>query len=192
MSEEITFIQIIADNFQNILTVVSSISGAVMGSLITAKASQRNDIKKTIHAKRVDSYFEFYEIVEKLLNNRSYVFDDEYFQSIISCKARIKLMASTKTYNAFEKFYCFVREYNFEYHEYCNARDPYRDSSKFAEVEDENGDSYPECYVTTEDEEYFEIVKKRYISDNTPNLNNVRTYINPLYEAMRSDLGSAL
>ena len=192
MSEEITFVKVIADNFQNILTVIGSIGGAVVGSIVTAKSSEKNDIKKMIHAKRTDLYFEFYEIVEELLNDRARIFEDEYLLSLIRCKAKIKLMASAKTYSAFEKYYNFVRDYNHKYKEYCKEKNPYSDPSKFEEIEDEDGEIYTECYVTSEDEKDFEFVKEQYIIEMTPDIETVRAYINPLYEAMRSDLGSEL
>ena len=67
MSEEITIIKILADNAQGIIAAVSSIGGVIAGGLISARASQKNDIRKAIHAKRADAYFDFYEKIERVL-----------------------------------------------------------------------------------------------------------------------------
>lgn len=191
MSEEITIIKILADNAQGIIAAVSSIGGVIAGGLISARASQKNDIRKAIHAKRADAYFDFYENIERVLNNRSLVFDEDYFETIVESKAKIKLLASTSTYTAFENFYKYIRQQQHEYTKYCEENDPYSNPDNFEMVDGECGEVYPQYCGTEQDDERFEFAKRRFRTEHAPDVKTIRSYITPLYEAMRKDLGNA-
>ena len=175
-----------------ILTSALSLLSSIVVGVISARSSHKNDIKKAIHAKRADAYFDFYEKVEELLNERDKVFSDEYFQFLISSKAKIKLMASEKTFSAFESFYNYVREKNHAFLNFCSENDPYNDDSYLETFINEDGEEVTDYNVPEEEEQYYVYEKELYIAENRPTLDEIRSYINPLYEAMRAVLGSKL
>lgn len=65
MSEEITLLQIIANNFSNVLTVIGSIGGAIAGGVIAAKSSRQNDIQKLLREERLHLYTEFLKLLNE-------------------------------------------------------------------------------------------------------------------------------
>ena len=192
MSEELTFLNVLSENIPNIIAVGGTLAGTAIGAVLGAKAAYKNDIRKAVHAKRAECYFEFYEIIEKLLNDRALVFDNAYFLSIVAFKARIKLISSEEVFNTTEAFYNFVRTLNYDYRKYCDSVNPHLDSDNIETGIDEYGDEYEIDHTTGFEERNFEELTKKYIKEHTPELEAVRKHVTPLYNALRKDLGSEL
>lgn len=190
MSEEITFARIVSDNFQNILTVIGSIGGAVVGGIITAKSSRKSDVKKTIREKRTELYYEFYAQIEPLINDRTVIFSDEYFKILVQYKAKMKLLTSQKACAALEKFYNYVRTKYYAFLKYKNENDPENDPQNQEIFYDEEG--YPDkiVHISAEDRAYFIEQTQDYIQKNVPTLEDVNKTLVPLYNALREDIGS--
>ena len=190
MSEEITFARIVSDNFQNILTVIGSIGGAVVGGIITAKSSRKNDAKKTIREKRTELYYEFYSQIEPLINDRTVIFTDKYFSILVQYKAKMKLLTSPKTCAALENFYNYVRTKYYAFLKYKSENDPENDPRNQEVFYDEKG--YPDevVHVSPEDRAYFIEQTQAYIQKHVPTLEEINITFIPLYDALREDIGS--
>lgn len=173
-------------------TSLLSLAVAIVVGFITAILSRKSDKQKAVHAKRIELYLEFYEIIDGLLNNRENVFEREYFGSLVEYKAKIKLLASEDTYDACEAFFNFVRSEIHEYEKYCKDNDPYNAPGAVQTNINEDDEEETYCYVTEMDEEAFECNKKIFKEEHLPSVAAVREYISPLFDSMRNDLKSKI
>lgn len=192
MSEELTLLSILSENLPAFIAVGGTLAGTAIGAVLGANAAYKNDIRKAVHTKRQEFYFEFYEFVEKVLNDRVQVFDESYFQALVGFKARIKLISSEEVFKATESFYNFVRGYNHDYRKYCDSINPHLNSDNIEIGYTDYGERYEEDHTTDSEEEQFEELTKDYRKEHTPKLETVKEYVAPLYNAMRKDLGSEL
>ena len=86
----------------------------------------------------------------------------------------MKLMSSKKTFDAFQSYYEFIENIVNEYESFCNKNDP----EKNKEI------------VTPWDIDRYEWQVGNYEQEYLPNNQIMNKYIEPLYKAMRDDLGS--
>lgn len=172
------------------LTALLSIITAIITTKVTAWSSHKNEVKKWLLEKRAEIYFSFYDQVELALKERKKVFDQEYLNSLIALKPQMKLIASKKTFKAFQSYYEFIQATVNEYEKFCAENDPESDLSRFNEVTLDGGEEYEECNITQWDIERFERQEEKYKQDHLPDNNKMSSYIEPLYRAMRKDLGS--
>lgn len=183
-------LQAVADNIPVLLTGAFTILGAIGGGIISGQTTRKNDKQKLLHEKRTDLYSCFYEIVEKFWNDRSKLFERSYFEEIIAYKAKMKLLSSRDTYEAFKNYYEYIHVAIQQFEKYCNENNPYNDPDKFETIVEEDGEEITHCYVTELDEQLFEAQKRDFLTEHVPTADEVQKYIRPLYEAMRKDLGS--
>lgn len=173
-----------------LLTASLSVLTAIITTKVTARSSHKNEVKKWLLEKRAEIYFSFYDQVELALKERQKVFEQEYLDSLISVKPQMKLMSSKKTFKAFRSYYEFIQATVNEYKQFCTENDPMGDSSSFYQVTLDNGEEFEGCNITQWDIDRFEWQEEKYKQDNLPDNNQMNTYIEPLYLAMRKDLGS--
>lgn len=157
-----------------LLTSILSIITAIITTRVTAWCSHKNEVKKWLLEKRADIYFSFYNQVELALKEREKVFRKEYLYSLIDLKPQMKLISSEKTFNAFRSYYEFIENIVNEYESFCNKNDP-----------EKNKD-----LVTPWDIDMYEWQVGNYEQEHLPNNQIMNIYIEPLYKAMRDDLGS--
>lgn len=190
MSEEITLIKLLANNFQSILTVVGSIGGTIVGGVISAKATHKNDAKRTIREKRLELYYDFFSKIEPIINDRSIIFSDQYFKMLVNYKPKMKLLTSKKTYNTLENFYNYVRTEYYDFTKYLEKNDPENDPRNKYVVYDEDGNQ--DEIIDAPEEEVYGFLKsiEKYKREHVPTLEKVNETFMPLYLAMREDIGS--
>lgn len=191
MSEEIALIKLIANNFQSILTVISSIGGAIVGGIISAKATHRNDAKRMIRERRIELYYDFFSKIEPIINDRNIIFSGQYFEILVKYKPKMKLLTSKKTYDALENFYNYVRAEYYAFTKYLAVNNPENDPRNKYIVYDEDG-CRDEISDAPEEEIFFfrESIEK-YKREHVPTLEKVNETFMPLYLAMREDIGSS-
>lgn len=173
-----------------LLTALLSVLTAIITTKVTAWSSHKNEVKKWLLEKRAEIYFSFYNQVELALKERKKVFEQEYLDSLIALKPQMKLMSSKKTFKAFRSYYEFIQVTVNAYNSFCTENDPMCDSSRFYQDTLKDGTEYEGSNITPSDIEYFEWQEKKYKQDNLPDNTKMNTYIEPLYQAMRNDLGS--
>ena len=183
MNEEITVLQIIADNFSDILTVVGSLGGAIAGGIIASKASRKNDIQKLLREERLHLYTEFFEVVEKVRQDPLLVFDEDYVELMKSYKVKLRLLASNQVVSEYEDFFLYINKKLNLYKNFTAQNSPYSD--------DEHTD-----LATNEDGEFLIDLKyssecKQYRDSKVPQKKELKSFADRLYGAMRNDLGSA-
>lgn len=173
-----------------LLTASLSVLTAIITTKVTAWSSHKNEVKKWLLEKRAEIYFSFYDQVELALKERRKVFEQEYLDSLIALKPQMKLMSSKKTFKAFRSYYEFIQVTVNAYDRFCIESDPMRDSSRFYQDTLEDGTEYKGSNITQWDIDCFEQQEEKYKQDNLPDNTKMNSYIEPLYQAMRNDLGS--
>ena len=178
--------------FVAVVPIVISVFFSIITAFVTQKLTHKNDVKKWILEKRCALYLKIYPRIEEILHNRTIVFSDSYFKYLVEIKPEVKLISSKDTFEAFEQYFLFILKNNREYHKFCLNNDPRNDPKHFWIDTDPNGEEYEADDITEQDLQYFGAQEKNYISDNTPDADTVKSYIEGLYSSMRVDLGSNL
>lgn len=173
-----------------LLTGCLSILSAIITALISLALTHRNDVKKLILEKRASLYFDIYSELEKILNNPLKVFDEDYIVFLLSNKPKIKLLASTKTIEAFKSFFEFITQKYKEYKSFCYENDPRINRKFYRTFLNEEGEEDEEWLGTNFDITCFEQDEKKFLAENVPSSETISKHITVIYEEMRKDLGS--
>lgn len=173
-----------------LLTALLSVLTAIITTKVTAWSSHKNEIKKWILEKRAEIYFSFYDQVELALMDRENVFKQSYLDSLAEWKPKIKLISSKKTFEAFRLYYEFIRNTVVEYRKFCTQNNPEDNPNNFHCITLENGEDRYDCDITDSDMEMFEWQERQYKLEHLPDSDTLISYIEPLYQSMRRDLGS--
>ena len=171
-----------------LLTAGCSLVASIVTAIITSLIHYRQDSKKWIRDKRAEVYPEIYAIVEETLNDRAKVFEREYFERLIQIKSKVKLLSSETTFEAFKEYYGFIRSINYDFKKFNKENDPVQVITECTP----NGEEFEEPYASDLELAIFEKKIKQYQKDNRPDSDTMNSYIEPLYQSMRNDLGSDL
>ena len=105
-------------------------------------------------------------------------------------KPQVELIASPRVKGAYLKFYSFIDNYYKEYHKFCIENDPREDKNNYHTVVLEDGEEIEEVSFWSEDIKYFEKSAESFKHQHSPKIEELKKYLDELYEAMRKDLGS--
>lgn len=172
-----------------LLTGCVSVAVSIVTACITISLTHRNEVKKIILEKRTELYFEVYSFIEKLLNEESKIYDDDYIESLLKFKPKMKLLASVGTMEEFKSLFEIIMTHYNDYMDFCDHNSPYNNPGAI-KTEIENDEEYEIVNVTNIDLAYYEDAKKLYRENNLLGYENISQYTNALYEKMRVDLGS--
>lgn len=163
-----------------LLTGAISLITSLLTSRITLAVTQKNEVKKHILEERTKFYFEYFPVVDLLLNHPEKVFDRSYTDKFFSYKARMKLLASKKTFSVYEQLFSIVAESTNAFDIYCgyqNGEDgSYFDQEDFAKL----------------DKKDLQLSCEEFQQKHLPDRKEIDPYIQALYQEMRNDLGSNL
>lgn len=174
------------------ISLASSVIVAVVTAMLTSHFTHKNDTKKLIHEKRTELYYSFYKEVDKLLGDRSKIFEKDYFSTLLEYKPKINLIASQEVRKETGKVYNFVKNRLSRYDDYIDENDPMADPSRFQIIYSDFGEEGEMCNVTEGEISLFERNLEEYKKENLPSAEELREIVIPLYNAMREDLGSNL
>lgn len=153
-------------------------------SWTTAKIAFRSDIKKYLHSKREKIYFELYSELDKILQDRSMIYNEEITNKIINIKPALKLIASKDIILSYIKIHDMIKTFQKDLEDFKSENDPER------EIEyDDDGIQYQPPNLEFELEHYF-FKLEQYKRDNLPNQNDIQNIVNEITNNMRNDLGS--
>lgn len=127
------------------LPAALSLLASLLTAYLTSKITRKNEMRKIIHEKRLALYTEAFETIELILKEYDKAFDRTYFESVAAYKAKIKLLGSTETVEAYRKLYDALRTTVHEYEKYAAARNPEnlaRCAAAFDDGDEENGQVY--------------------------------------------------
>lgn len=172
------------------ITAGFSLITAIVTAIVTSKLSHKNEVKKWLLERRAELYFDLYEEVEKLLNDKTLVLDKEYLKKITSYKPKMKLLTSKDTFKSFKIYYEFLTDFTNKYEKFCNDNNPENNDELYEYITDEDGVEHCISYITNQDLVEFELKMYKYKNDIYPNKETVNSVIDPLYESMRKDLGN--
>lgn len=173
-----------------LLTGIISIASSIITAIITLRITHKNDVKRLVLENRTVLYFELYSAIEPLLHDNSKVFDSNYIDILVKYKPKMKLLSSSKTFEAFKVFYNIVTEKFNEFRKYCHENDP-RTKPEFCQtVCDEEGKEYEICHASDLEIYYFECDVEKFKNNNTLSTEIISNKLTELYKNMRNDLGS--
>ena len=170
-----------------VLSALLSIVVSIITTTITAIKQHRNEVKRWILEKRASFYLDFYSDVEIIMKKRKLVYDNDFYNMLVLVKPKIKLLASKKTFKAFENFYEYILTKRREFRYFYRSNDPSNSIEYYFDDDGNEQISNPPC---EEDYEDFSIKLDAYKKENTPDLNEIKNHIEALYQSMRTDLGS--
>lgn len=173
-----------------LLTALLSVLTAIITTKVTAWSSHKNEVKRWLLDKRAEIYFSFYNQVELALIDRQNVFKQSYLNSLIDWKPKMKLISSKKTFEAFRLYYEFIRNTVVEYRQFCTQNNPEANPDNLHRIILENDEESYDCDITDGDMELFEWQERQYKLEHLPDSDTLISYIEPLYQSMRRDLGS--
>lgn len=168
-------------------TLVCSLIASVIVAVLTHKLTVWSDEEKLIHAEREKLYLEIVEKVDQLINHTMVVWDYDYVQFFINEKHRVKLIASSKTIDCYEKIFCVVIKTFNELIDFEKANDPRQDEGRM--YRDEFGDLVSD-HIDEEEIGWYQAELNKFKLNNRPDPAMVLSLINDLYDSMRSDLRS--
>ena len=151
-----------------LLTAVTSLIVLVVTSVITLKITQRNDVKKHILEKRTEFYLDVFPLIDLIINEYNSVFDFEYMENFIDTKSEMKLLASDKTFEQYEKLFRYMTDNYNKYCVYYNLKEA----------------------DTSINSKKFEELMHEYMDKNPLNRDYLQELVLNLYQEMRKDLGS--
>lgn len=157
---------------------------------LTAKLTYKREAKKSILEKRASLYLSIQNKAESLAYKPVQIFDLSYRNSVLKYKPQVELIASPRVKGAYLKFYSFIDNYYKEYHKFCIENDPREDKNNYHTVVLEDGEEIEEVSFWSEDIKYFEKSAKSFKHQHSPKIEELKKYLDELYEAMRKDLGS--
>ena len=159
-------------------------------AFLTAKLTYRRETKKSILEKRASLYLSIQNKAESLAYKPVQIFDLSYRNSVLKYKPQVELIASPKVKKAYLNFYSFIDNYYKDYYKFCNENDPREDKSNYHTVILEDGEEIEEVSFWDEDIKYFEKSAESFKNQHCPKIEDLKKYLDELYEAMRKDLGS--
>lgn len=174
------------------LPAALSLLASMLTAYLTSKITRKNEMRKIIHEKRLALYTEAFETIELILKEYDKAFDRTYFESVAAYKAKIKLLGSTETVEAYRKLYDALRTTVHEYEKYAAARNPEnlaRCAAAFDDGDEENGTSVQPSETDFENYEYELLT---YQKEQKKTVAAMRESVGEIVEAMRRDLGSSL
>lgn len=163
----------------------------VIISWATAKIAFRSDIKKYLHSKREKIYFELYSDLDKILKDRSNIYNEKVTNKIINVKPALKLIASENVILSYIKIYDMIMIFQNNLKNFDSENNP---AEKLVEYEDGDGNivqDYP-YGLENYDTDYEEYVKTiiEFKNNNLPSQEVIQYIINDITNNMRNDLGS--
>lgn len=175
-----------------LLTSLVSVVASILTTKVTSWFGHQNDVKRWILERRAELYFTFYEHVELLLRDPGQAFDDSYFSEVQKYKPKMKLLSSKKTFNSFKSYFEFLRDQNHKIKQFHRENDPSWDLERYHTEYDENGDEQEVPDFSHFEIKEFERSLELFKQNNRPHSETICQLIEPLYQAMRDDLGSNL
>ncbi len=149
-------------------------------ALITLSVKQKNEIRKHILEERTEFYLEIFPEIDDIINQPYLIFNQEYIDEFISFKAHMKLIASNKTFEAYEElFHLIVEPFNF-YDIYCAIN------------YEKNEDNIDKSTYDKMDKNDLELTPDEFMEKHLPDSQSFDRCIGKLFQEMRNDLGSNL
>ncbi len=163
-------------------TVLTSLMVAVVTAFVTDRLNRRTEEKRSLHEKRAELYSTVYPEAERFLNDQYLAFDVEFYNLIVSYHAKMKLLASPKTYNAFRDFGSLLHEKVFSFREYYKQNKSHNSSMQTSK-------NFGFDCITDNFDVTFTDEIKQYLKSNLPSHDEAKTLVAALFNAMQADLG---
>lgn len=174
---------------QIIVPSVVSIIGFIVTIVIT-NIQFKNAKKERIIESQFNVYVELYKKIEPIINSLQLIFQQDYYNNVLSLKAEMKIVASSSTLRCYKKYLEFLYDNLMEYNTFCAEHDPTLNVCNVESVINE--DTGEECeilHVAESDMSSFEFYVEKYQKENCPKGGEIKKYLKNLLNSMREDLG---
>lgn len=159
----------------------STILCSVITALITIKLTYHGDIHKALRTSREKIYTEILENIEKLIDNREYVFTDEFKNFLVKTKYQVQLIASNHFAKAYKELHNLCLKKKKEYDAWSREHNPV----EF--LEDEDG----VLHGTEEDLNNYNNMDAIYRAEHVPSIETLNPLVRNILREMRFDMGNA-
>ncbi len=163
-----------------VLSGIVSLVTAILSTVITTGLTRKSEIRMHILEERTKFYFEIFPIIDTLINYPENIYNEDYWDEFMSFKAKMKLLASKKTFKEYERLFIFMTDS-------VNALDIY-DGIKC----EENPSTFCQEALAKIDQSDFKLARDEFVNKYLPDRDITQRYVENLYKAMRIDLGSNL
>lgn len=157
-------------------TIISS----VFTSLITTRFTYHGDTLKELRKSRETLYTEVFKNIERLINDTELVFQDEFINSLVESKYKVKLIASDRVVSAYVKLFSLCMEKKSAYDAFLQKND----SLEKQLAPDE------EFFAIEADMENFKNIDATFRTENAPSKEYVSLLIKNVLREMRYDVGN--
>lgn len=150
----------------------------------------RNSVKQQLTEEQRKVYLDAYIDVEKVITTNEVIFAPEYYEQLVSHKAKIKLAASNAVINAYSEYMSFVFDIAFPAWKWISENHPEACKDNFEYVYDEDGNEHEIAHITEDMLESFKLDYEKYKKEHIPQGKAIAEKVNALLNAMRADLGN--
>ena len=166
-----------------IFSLISAGITAPLTAILTYHLAPKNDARKQIRESRTKFYLEAYPVIDTFINQPQMVYNFDYMEKFIACKATMKLLASDATFQAYANLFNLVIVPHNAYDIYDGKHQSKR-KQRYYYYDPEDLAKIPEEDLKLPVEDF----QKKYMPDKK----EIDACVQALYEAMRNDLGSNL
>ena len=166
---------------------------SVLGFICTYHSMRRqfkNSIKQQLTEEQRKVYLDTYIDVEKVITTNELIFEPEYYDQLVSHKAKIKLAASNAVINAYGEYMKFVLHVTSQAREWILENHPESCRDNFEYVYDEYGNEQEISHISDDMYEYFWLNYEKYKKEQIPTEKEITKKVDVLLNAMRADLGN--
>lgn len=150
----------------------------------------RNSVKQQLTEEQRKVYLDTYIDVEKVITTNEVIFAPEYYEQLVSNKAKIKLAASNAVINAYSKYMRFVFDVASPAWKWISENHPEGCKDNFEYVYDEDGNEHEIAHVTEDMLESIKTDYEKYKKEHIPQGKAIAEKVDALLNAMRADLGN--
>lgn len=150
----------------------------------------KNVTKQQITEEQRKIYLEVYIDVEKVVTTNAIIFESEYYDKLVSYKAKMKLAASNAVINAYNEYMRFVFKVAFPAWKWLGENYPEVHNKNLEYI---NVGNAKECEIARVIEKRNKKLKndyEKYKEEHIPNANEIVKRVDDLLNVMRADLGN--
>ncbi len=143
-------------------------------AFLVVKLAYKGDTEKLVYSAREKLYAGFYSEFDRMLSDRTLIFDSGYTEKMGQYRARMNLMASSEVISAYDDIMRFISDIAGKYGDFAEMNDPQK-----------KGDQ-----TERKDMIEFETKKNMYTYENQPPQDILQGFLDTIAAEMREDLGS--
>lgn len=187
----IGLLKLIKNNLQVLIPALVTIIGFFINFIIMKRQFKKAREERIIE-KRTDAYFKCYDCIDKIIDNKELLYNENYYSEVLSFKAKIKLLSSKNVIGCYKKLLNEIFDLQKEFIEFKNEHDPSCNQKNYYEITPDDCDSvsHEACGITENDLQMYEDKVKKFKIAKQETIEIIINEIKDLCDAMRIDIGN--